>query len=265
MGLRGGGQHSFLSGKSFKGYLGFTLAEVLITLGIIGVVAAMTLPSVINNTKNKQLESAFKVAYSIFNQAVLNMRAEDGEGLKERYAVYDEANKVYPDAEEFYDKFYKYAKLKVIGACKHQSKIMNFNNTAEAYTSYSGEMGSGKEGFFDALSNGMCASILINAGTINFAVDVNGIKRPNRLGHDIFYFYIDSTDRLLPRKMSKLYTDEELEDLKNGNDKFADFVAGSPCSMSSTQKGNGVGCTYNAIVDESPEDATKGYWENLPK
>lgn len=42
----------------------FTLAEVLITLGIIGVVAAMTLPTVINNTKNKELETAFKKTYS---------------------------------------------------------------------------------------------------------------------------------------------------------------------------------------------------------
>ena len=38
----------------------FTLAEVLITLGIIGVVAAMTLPAVINTTKNKELETALK-------------------------------------------------------------------------------------------------------------------------------------------------------------------------------------------------------------
>lgn len=34
----------------------FTLAEVLITLGIIGVVAAMTLPALINNKQNKELE-----------------------------------------------------------------------------------------------------------------------------------------------------------------------------------------------------------------
>ena len=219
----------------------------------------MTLPAVINNTKNKQLETAFKVAYSLFSQTVLNMRQQDGEGLKERYAVYDEENDIYPDAEKFYENFYKYSGLKVIGECKHSSKIMNYNNTAEAYTSYSGESGSGKEGFFDALSNGMCASILINAATINLAIDVNGKKRPNRLGHDIFYFYIDKDDRLQPRKMSKLYTDEELEDEKY------DMIAGQPCSMSSTQKGNGVGCTYNAIIDESPEDSSKGYWDNLPK
>lgn len=249
----------FLLKQACENKSAFTLAEVLITLGIIGVVAAMTLPSVINNTKNKQLENAFKVAYSTLSQAVLNMRTSDGEGLKNRYAVYDSENLIYPDAEEFYEKFYKYSKLKVIGDCKHDTKIMNYNNTAEAYTAYSGSFGSEKEGFFDALSNGMCASILINAGTINFAVDVNGRKRPNRLGHDIFCFYIDKDDRLQPRKMSQLYTEEELKDMTN------DFVAGTPCSMASTQKGNGVGCTYNAVVNESPEDSAKSYWENLPK
>lgn len=42
----------------------FTLAEVLITLGIIGVVAAMTLPALINKTKNKELHTAFLKTYS---------------------------------------------------------------------------------------------------------------------------------------------------------------------------------------------------------
>ena len=51
---------------------GFTMAEVLITLGIIGVVAAMTLPSLINNNRNKALEAAFKKNYSVIEQA-LNM------------------------------------------------------------------------------------------------------------------------------------------------------------------------------------------------
>ena len=45
---------------------GFTLAEVLITLGIIGVVAAMTLPTVINNVQEKQFHSKFKKAYATF-------------------------------------------------------------------------------------------------------------------------------------------------------------------------------------------------------
>ena len=50
---------------------GFTLAEVLITLGIIGVVAAMTIPTLISNTNGAQFKSAYKKALSTLNQAVL--------------------------------------------------------------------------------------------------------------------------------------------------------------------------------------------------
>lgn len=46
----------------------FTLAEVLITLGIIGVVAAMTLTTVINRTQSKELETQFKKVYTELNQ-----------------------------------------------------------------------------------------------------------------------------------------------------------------------------------------------------
>ena len=57
----------------------FTLAEVLITLGIIGVVAAMTLPSVINNYKRTEAETALKRAYSLMSQALRAAVAEHGD------------------------------------------------------------------------------------------------------------------------------------------------------------------------------------------
>ena len=120
----------------------FTLAEVLITLGIIGVVAAMTMPTLINKTQNKQLETAFKVAYSTFSQAVINMREEEGPGLRKSYATYDSSIGKYPRADEFYEKFYKYSKLNIIGECNYTGSIMNYNRTEKAYTSY---IGAGKE------------------------------------------------------------------------------------------------------------------------
>lgn len=49
---------------------GFTLAEVLITLGIIGVVTAMTIPTLITNTNGQKFRSQFKKTLSTLNQAV---------------------------------------------------------------------------------------------------------------------------------------------------------------------------------------------------
>ena len=57
---------------------GFTLAEVLITLGIIGVVAAMTMPTLLNSTQGAQYRTAYKKALSVLSQAVvLNVALDD--------------------------------------------------------------------------------------------------------------------------------------------------------------------------------------------
>ena len=56
----------------------FTLAEVLITLGIIGVVAAMTMPTLINSTNGAQYKAAYKKALSAISQGVtLNVALDD--------------------------------------------------------------------------------------------------------------------------------------------------------------------------------------------
>ena len=60
--------------KSF----GFTLAEVLITLGIIGVVAAMTMPTLMNSTQGAQYKVAYKKALSALSQAItLNVALDE--------------------------------------------------------------------------------------------------------------------------------------------------------------------------------------------
>ena len=49
---------------------GFTLAEVLITLVIIGVIAAMTIPTLLSNTGKQETKTALKKAMSVINQAI---------------------------------------------------------------------------------------------------------------------------------------------------------------------------------------------------
>ena len=70
--------------KRFK--KGFTLAEVLITLAIIGVVAALTIPSVISNSQQQEFKTGLRKAVSVLNSAITMNMAIDGE------TPYDNAN-----------------------------------------------------------------------------------------------------------------------------------------------------------------------------
>ena len=65
---------------------GFTLAEVLITLAIIGVVAAISIPSVISNSQQQEFKTGLKKAVSVLNSAITMNMALDGE------SPYDNAN-----------------------------------------------------------------------------------------------------------------------------------------------------------------------------
>ena len=62
--------------KNLKRILAFTLAEVLITLGVIGVVAAMTMPTVINKAQQYILRQQFKKSVNILSNAVRKTYAD---------------------------------------------------------------------------------------------------------------------------------------------------------------------------------------------
>ena len=72
----GGGGGSFKARRQ-----GFTLAEVLITLGIIGVIAAMVLPTLIQKYQKLVVETQLKVAYSLITNSVKLAEAENGIGF----------------------------------------------------------------------------------------------------------------------------------------------------------------------------------------
>ena len=110
------------------------------------------------------------------------------------------------------------------------------------------------------LPDGSSVGIHINASAIHFFIDTNGPdKGPNRFGFDIFQFTVnDSTDAIKAIKQSQAYSDEELEGMKWAG------IAGSPCNKTSTQAGNGRGCSYYAVNDINPDDENKHYWTNLP-
>ena len=68
---------------------GFTLAEVLITLAIIGVVAALTIPSVISNSQQQEFKTGLRKAVSVLNSAITMNMAIDGESPYENADLFN--------------------------------------------------------------------------------------------------------------------------------------------------------------------------------
>jgi len=174
-----------------KKYTAFTLAEVLITLGIIGVVAAMTLPSVIQNQQKHSLEVATKKFYTNMSQAIKLYMADQGvDDLRNTplTAVCDENHDCdYESAKAGASNFmHKY--FKVIKECKDNDSSC----WVDKYTKFNGESQKNSFDLFSdntyVLSDGM--AVCFNApddyypGTIT--VDVNGKKGPNRIGYDVW-------------------------------------------------------------------------------
>ena len=95
--------------KLFKksGKTAFTLAEVLITLGVIGVVSAITMPTLIKNYKNHVVETRLKKFYSVFNQAIQRSIADNGEMQNWEYFS-DTGNNM--SAQDIKNKFNQYLK-----------------------------------------------------------------------------------------------------------------------------------------------------------
>ena len=66
---------------------GFTLAEVLITLAIIGIVAALTIPSVISNYQQQEFKTGLKKAVSVLNEAIQTNISQEGETPYDNYEL----------------------------------------------------------------------------------------------------------------------------------------------------------------------------------
>ena len=246
--------------KNLRHQLAFTLAEVLITIGIVGVVASMTMPVLINKYRAKVLETGFKKSYSNISKAILYTKNSLGvEDLYRTYTAY-QSGKGYYNANEFVSEFYKQINVKT------QAKTYLMYNYTGTQSFSVLTHSSSKNYATDyplikyILPDGSGIGVVINAYKINFYVDTNGYKKPNKYGHDIFRFTIqDKSDKLMLDKQTRTYTEEELE-----TQTYPD-IAGRPCNKNSKQKANGAGCAWYAFNNINPDDETKTYWDNLPR
>lgn len=170
---------------------GFTLAEVLITLGIIGVVAAMTIPTLIQKSYEKRVISQLRETQSILSQAIKMAEEEYGDidGWDFGISASKESNKL---AGERIIKYMKVAHICGVDADnKGQCTPENYDEkNGKSHNSVVNYRYSSMYKF--VLNNG--SSIYIhtpierNNDYVGFYVDINGKSRPNKIGVDLFYF-----------------------------------------------------------------------------
>lgn len=157
----------------------FTLSEVLITMGIIGIVATMTLPTIIQNYQKQVLITEVKQFYSIFNTALNKFLYDSGYATFEDSPLNDPALSQNEKKDYITEKFLKpYIRGKEINIT-HPYKLLAGNQTGRQtydYMTNTGVLIGFEEGMWDSLQ------------TVYF--DVNGNKKPNRVGLDTFRIYI---------------------------------------------------------------------------
>mgnify|MGYP004682190623 FL=1 len=231
----------------------FTLAEVLITLGIIGVVAAITLPNLINSYKAKVLKTQFIKMDATIQQALLKTSNELGASLSDFYGPgAADPNLVKPAClaleeqvpelnEVWLNQFsglQKISRQRLIDMThSHCSSVFNAKTNLGTWKCYSLDN-------TYLLANGSSISALEFSWygrftlpcSVSFMFDTNGpLNGPNRLGYDVFKY-------------------ESYE-----------YWMNSLCDPNVNNSENGYGCYYYARRNINPKDSSISYWDILYK
>lgn len=162
----------------------FTLAEVLITLGIIGVVAAMTLPSMIAKYQNKVMITNLKKVYTELSQVVLLFKVDDN--------VMDLSNSSLNSDTAFENFIEKY--FKVVKQCNSAAHPC-FSSSYKKISGVTSQFNIGCHGKSYVLASGASICARYNSSTNVIAeihIDVNGTKNPNVFGRDAFNLFLYS-------------------------------------------------------------------------
>lgn len=224
----------------------FTIAEVLITIGIIGIVAAITIPTLMQNTSDAQLKTAWKKSFAALSNATNLMKTENGGGMTGLFTSGTSSM-----LSEYSNK------LNVSKTCLTNSETEKC--IASRY--YKALKGTGSGGT-DALN---IPGIILNDGTSivfyqsgtqalncdralstvpplsqtcgNLYVDVNGLKPPNVLGRDLFLIFVTHTGAY-PAGANAVNFTANITDM-------TDFtISCNPANTSFTWSGMGCGAKY---------------------
>ncbi len=197
--------------KDFKGlFQGFTLAEVLVTLGIIGVVSAMTVPSLMQNYQRQSYVTQLHKVYNELSQAAVQYQTErNAINLKEAGLTSQTA------AESFIEEHFK-----VVQKCG-SDRTPCFPETG-VYKKLSGATVTAwytpRTNYVIASGASIGISYRANGDVLcEFYVDVNGKKGPNIVGRDLFPIFLYNNGLIDDNDFSSDNTAPMTEEERNTN------------------------------------------------
>ena len=220
-----------------KKNVAFTLAEVLITLGIIGIVAAITIPGLISNKQKTEIETKLREDYSIIQQS---MKMSENDGLAIDPYMPEPVQEIQKWFDTFLAPYMKYSNACVEKKGCWQSDGPTKNLAGEiAYCSRTGI----------GVGYGILTMRLINGTNLNFDsyskedakrylglittnkvlaifIDVNGDRKPNIIGKDIFIAIL-TEDGIVPAGISE--SNEKVDE--NCSSNSTDINAGYYCLL----------------------------------
>ena len=167
----------------------FTLAEVLITLGIIGVVAAITMPILIANYQKKVVVEKLKKVYTTMKQVEDRAIAENGD-ISE-WVPNGSRNNWTPDVGTGFLKTYVLPYVNAVKVCEPNECEYKYFDTSKTQnlTKFFG--------FY--LQDGTLIRVSSYHGVGrsfwgDLIIDINGDAGPNLLGRDVFMAQFDMTN-----------------------------------------------------------------------
>lgn len=219
--------HLDLSYKKAK--FGFTLAEVLITLGIIGIVAAMTIPTLLTKLHNRHTESILKEDYSLLQQM---MTSANDDGAMSSVA---EINNMEQMENWFRTYFLPYIKTANVcydtrGCWISDAKLLDGSRITSSLVgcgarTISFKLFNGSNVCMDDYDAGSIFRIFgVNTSEsldLVFYIDTNGDKNPNMLGKDIFILvFKPEIEKFVPAGSDRTQKEIEQNCSKGGNGRW---------------------------------------------
>lgn len=177
---------------TYKKHIAFALAEVLISLLIIGVVSSLVIPVIVQDIQNTELKTAWKNTYSIIEQASRRILIDNGGSFQNAFS----SNPI--KMRNLFASYVVHVKNcsweNIQGNCWHFDNVVkNPDNSSYTGTDAGLLLNNGAMLIFEAWSS--CDYPIDNvAGRDpacgNIVVDVNGFKGPNRVGKDVFKIWV---------------------------------------------------------------------------